>query len=93
MLDDKLLEYQLDQVIKKLGHNEEYVMRILEKKVDIYNLYLITVHIDFFVPDNETLFIEDDNGKRKTQMFLKEDDNKKVGYLYHFEDVTASPAF
>ena len=88
MLDDKVLEHQVDQMIKILGSDEEYVMRIVEKNLDI-NPYLITFHIDFFVDDNDTLFIENDNGKNKTHMLLKEDNYKKVGYLYHFEDVTA----
>ena len=70
MLDDKVLEYQVDQMINILGNDEEYVMRIVEKNLDIYP-YLITFHIDFFVDDNNTLFIENDNGQNKTHMFPK----------------------
>ena len=70
MLDNEVLEYQVDQMINILGNDEEYVMRIVEKNLDIYP-YLITFHIDFFVDDNNTLFIENDNGQNKTHMFPK----------------------
>ena len=69
-MDNEVLEYQVDQMINILGNDEEYVMRIVEKNLDIYP-YLITFHIDFFVDDNNTLFIENDNGQNKTHMFPK----------------------
>ena len=56
MLDDEVLEHQVDQVIKILGDDEEYVMRIVEKNLDIYP-YLITFHIDLFVDDNDTCLL------------------------------------